>query len=379
MEIIANQGVKMRKLEVRKTVLLVLMIIVFIYFEINSCSDDRISAPELNETEEIDNKICFPRDIYFLDETFGLVVGASGTAMYTRDGGENWKGIRIGNSDLRGAFLLSRSEGWVVGEDGTLFKTVDGCLEWSRLTFNGYPQDTDLYRVEFMSDTLGFIQGYGGVYRTNDGGMNWENHWLPIVPYRGSWDMSLVNDKKGYLLGSRWSESDPNLIYKTSDGGLSWFQVEGTKSSVLEAVLAIYFVDDTIGWVGGNKIKKTNDGGESWVDQLQSAHVRRFFFINREDGFAVGGLKILKTSDGGETWSDTTPDDERIKDVRSVYFVDENTGWVLTWGYDEKAGDKLIKNTLIFKTCDGGNTWESKEFSFDYSTLAESLSKPDEI
>ncbi len=372
----------MQKLWLRKTLLLVLMIISFIYFQIHSCSEEGIIGPggeNGGKGINIDNKICLPRDIYFVDESFGWVVGAAGTAMYTVDGGENWSGVSLEDYNLRGVFFLDQVKGWIVGEDGSILRTTEGGIEWDRITFNGYPQDTDLYMVEFMNDTLGFIHGYGGVYRSEDGGMNWENYWLPVVPYRGSWGMSMVDEQRGYLLGSRWTQSDPNLIYRTDDGALSWSGVEGSKSSVLEAVMEIDFVDDTTGWTGGNTIKKTVNGGDGWETQLESAHVREFSLLSSERGFAVGGLKILKTADGGETWNDVTPPDEGIKDLRSVHFLDKDTGWVLGWGYDKQMEGKILKHTLILKTEDGGNSWKIRNFYFDYSGMSGDPTQADSI
>ena len=178
--------------------------------------------------------------------------------------------------------------------------------------------------MAFFNENLGYVLGYGGVYRTENGGQDWVNNWLPVVPYRGAWDMSFADDRTGYLLGSRYTDPDPSILYRTTDGGATWTGVAGSKASILRTVLAISFVDGMTGWAGGGVIMKTTDGGESWTTQVPIATVREFLSFEAAHGFAVGGKTILRTKDGGDTWENVTPKDDRIKDLRSVYFLDAN-------------------------------------------------------
>jgi photosystem II stability/assembly factor-like uncharacterized protein len=352
-------------MQLRRNVLLALMIVLFIYFEIHSCSEDRLTDP--GNDVEAPSIICNASDVVFPGEDFGWVIGALGTMMATSDGGRTWKGVLIDGINLRGVFFRNEECGWVVGKTGKVYRTTDGGATWDRMIFSGRPLDDDLFKVRFYNDTLGYILGYHGVFKTIDCGKFWINNWLPSVPYRGAWDMCMVNESLGYLLGSCWTETDPVLIYRTDDGGENWTGVDGSRASILKTILTIKFINRDTGWAGGGVIMKTTDGGESWVRQVDDAVVREFFFLDVQYGFAVGGQKILRTFDGGTKWEDVTPEDDRIEDLRGVYFIDGNRGWVVGRGGEEYVKNKIFKHSIILDTSDGGDRWNIKDFRFDYT------------
>ncbi len=353
-------------MQLRRSILLALLIIFIIYFEIHSCSEDRMTEPN-GTTPEVSDLICGARDLFFIDHDTGWVIGTLGTIMATTDGGDSWHGAVISDVSLTDIFFIDQTRGWVVGKDGRIYRTDDGGTTWERAIFSGSPQGTDLYKIRFMSDSLGFVLGYDGVYRTTDEGMSWENNWLPVIPKKGAWNMSLVNDCTGYLLGSSWMDPDPELVYKTEDGGLSWCAMEGSESSILRAVMTIEFIDEYNGWVGGGVIMKTSDGGRSWITQLEEATVREFHFCDPLRGYAVGGKTILRTEDGGESWNNITPVDDRIADLRAMYFLDAYHGYVVGRGPDEPYGSKLYKVSFVLETDDGGDNWRTEDFLFDYT------------
>ena len=363
-------------MQLRRNVLFVLMIIMFIYFEIHSCSGEGPLAPP-PAGAVTDDLIYRAMDIDFIDRQNGWVVGYDGTVMKTNDGGETWTGLRVDSGDFRDIQFLDSDRGWLAGRDGAFYRTCDAGESWERIISGGYPADEDFSNVYFQGESLGFVQGLLGVYRTEDGGEEWYNYWLPFVPYKGAWDMSFVNEKEGFLLGTQWMEEDPVLLYSTTDGGLTWRGVFGARSSVLAGVLTIRFIDGETGWAGGGVIMKTSNGGQSWEIQLSPAVVRDFFFFDGERGYAVGGKSIVKTMDGGATWVDVSSGDDRIKDLRAAYFFDESTGWVVGLGHEIEEESKTIQKSVLLETRDGGATWSIQEFSFDTSLLDEESVTPE--
>ena len=365
----ATPGDNMR---VKRSILIALLVVLIVYVEIHSCSDDSAVAPE-PPGPAIDDLVCLASDVFFLDDSRGWVVGSKGTVMRTVDGGVHWTASSTGETDLNNVQFIDPELGWAVGEAGRIFRSIDGGATWERAVFSGYPMDTDLYRVRFLNDSLGFVLGYYGVFRTDDGGMLWQNNWLPVVSTRGAWDMSVINESTAYLIGTRWTDSDPYLLWRSEDGGITWTGVEGSRSSVLRAVLSVSFVDRDTGWVGGGVVMKTTDGGGTWTTQLEEATVRRFFFLDRNCGFAVGGTTIIRTTDGGDTWVDVSPVDDELLDLRNAYFLDRNRGWAVGRFGIETVEGVPVARSVVMKTTDGGETWETMEFLYDCSPWIEEL------
>jgi photosystem II stability/assembly factor-like uncharacterized protein len=351
----------------RRSVLLAICIILFIYFEIHSCSQDEIAGPGVKPP--VESIILSANDVYFYDAHFGCVTGALGTVMTTSDGGTTWKGAVVDESILSAVQFLSPLTGWLGGKDGALYETDDGGISWKKAGPGGYPAEEDFSKIQFVNDRIGYVLGYHGVYRTTNGGATWENNWLTDSQYRGAWDMSFVDGTTGFLLGCRYTDPNPPVLYRTTDGAASWTEVEGSTASVLRTILTIHFVDSLTGWAGGGAIMKTTDGGETWTTEVAVATVRKFYFVDGGRGVAVGGKTILETRDGGSTWRNSTPDDQRIADLRGVWFADEEHGWVVGRGRDERAGEKLYKHSIILKTTDGGTTWDITDFPYDCTEI----------
>ena len=355
-------------MQLRRSVLLVLMIIFFVYFEIHSCSEEHPVAPAV-QAEESEDIIYRAMDVYFIDDTNGWMVGSEGTIASTTDGGDTWTGQLVDSGDFRDVQFIDENNGWLAGKDGALYKTDNGGSSWEKVVSGGYPVDEDFSQLWILGQSIGFVQGFLGVYRTEDGGLGWENYWLPFVPYKGAWSMSFIDENTGYLLGTKWMEADPILLYLTVDGGVIWQGIVESRSTVLKGILTIEFTDVSTGWAGGSVIMKTVDGGRSWETQLETAVVRKFCFFNELSGYAVGGGSILKTTDGGATWIDIVPDDDRVVDLRGCYFLSESKGWVVGLGTVKTVGDRVLMNSVILETEDGGASWTVTESAYDCTEL----------
>jgi photosystem II stability/assembly factor-like uncharacterized protein len=130
-------------------------------------------------------------------------------------------------------------------------------------------------------------------------------------------------------------------IYKTIDGGTTWFALSGGEG---EQFSSIFFTDATTGFAVGTSIIKTTDGGTTWDTVFAGDWLRSVYFTDANTGYAAGTY-IIKTSDGGTTW-DTVFDILPPNLLSSVYFTDASTGYAV--------GD----SGTIIKTIDAGLTWE---------------------
>ena len=128
--------------------------------------------------------------------------------------------------------------------------------------------------------------------------MNWNE-----VLQRDAQTLYFLDEETGFVGSGR-------LIYKTTDGGVQW---DTTLSVASNDILSIFFVDSNIGWSIGNHywyhestIYKTLDGGNTWDEiWVSNLDLRSICFKDENIGLAVGNNGvIIRSTDGGSTWDE---------------------------------------------------------------------------
>lgn len=115
-------------------------------------------------------------DVYFRDETHGLVVGAYGLAFATEDGGKTWRSIKSGIEKPTDKHLYAiHAEGadiWLAGEQGVLYRSRENMTSFSR---QRSPYEGTYFGAMASSDGALIVFGLrGNAYRTVDGGASWK-------------------------------------------------------------------------------------------------------------------------------------------------------------------------------------------------------------
>lgn len=204
--------------------------------------------------------------------------------------------------------------------------------------------------------------------------------WTNITPFPDSQSAirgNFVSAEEGWIYQLSMESRE---IFHTEDGGENWestYSIEDTS----KRIAAFHMADSLHGWITVNKEnhypqkdsvydKRTTDGGYSWEDMTQYipevSYYRKFYFINKDLGFFSGLSRsgadssgIYKTSDGGYTWNKKvilsnadTVSFETSYSLNKFYFLDETHGWAAcTWGVPG-AGTCLY-------TSNGGETWQN--------------------
>jgi len=288
-------------------------------------------------------------EIFFVDTQRGWVVGDE-IILGTTDGGETW--IVQDSSDVffRSVFFTNQNHGWAVGfvpdqTEGVIYQTTDGGLNWQ-------VQDSterDLHDIYFADADTGFICGgvsKSSILKTTDGGASWE------INSNNSYGALCAIHFSDLLHG--WAVGEQGLVMITENSGKIW----NRRLPNLDGgyIYDVQFVNQDTGWcLGGNKLFKSNDGGENW--ELQSDPNFLLYtdlhFYNAEIGWLIGSNKgyfdsdrIIYTSDGGVSWQ--IQDSVQTDFMNSIFFIDDKSGWVTGF------------NGLILKTTNGGITsvWE---------------------
>ena len=221
--------------------------------------------------------------------------------LKTTNGGENWVSIfsggpGMGMPALDAIFFIDENTGWLGGQVSYL-KTTDGgnsFIDSGR--FEGLPMD-----IYFKNENEGIISGrFSFIYRTTNGGNDWIENRVILKGSQYNFNkVSFINDSVGFVGGE--------IVFKTTNFGLTWDSVGAIDYYVKtnDQAYCIEFADENTGYSGGTTgtLFKTTDGGGSWVQQQGSEFGQGFFrsiyAYNDSIVWVVGNGKILFTENGG--------------------------------------------------------------------------------
>jgi photosystem II stability/assembly factor-like uncharacterized protein len=184
----------------------------------------------------------------------------------------------------------------------------------------------DLYAATAIGDSHLWAGGYfGAIYRTTDGGSTWQK--LDSGTGKSIYDISFADQNNGWAVGRR------GLILHTTDAGDTWSRQQSPRFPVRH-IFAVHAVTPDMAWAVGDWGARyvTHDGGATWRDasMLMSEDHPAFQYLDDEQ------LEIYAS--GGKVYDDTYLND--------VFFLDEQNGWI------------AAEYGLIYRTADGGATWD---------------------
>ena len=274
------------------------LIFIFLIIFIGGCSSD-------SEIEHIKKwtKIESPTsntltDIEFLNDNFGVISGAFGTLLKTEDGGLNWQTLNVGiNHSFMKIFILNKDE-FFTSRIG-LYKTSNNGNSFNELADLSNYAGT-IFDMHFFNSNNGVIYKSGTIFKTNDGGQQWEATYNQAGFAN---KMQFISDKFGFISGGRTNDGGSmGEIHKTSDGGNNWTSVNLQTSQIT----SMCFLNKQIGYVSNFKkqILKTEDGGQNWETiSTQPVIFHDIVFLDSKEGYAVAHNEIYKTVNGGIHWT----------------------------------------------------------------------------
>lgn len=115
----------------------------------------------------------------------------------------------------------------------------------------------------------------------------------------------------------------------------------------------IFFIDSLYGWVSGNNICRTSDGGNTW--SCYFPHGPAFVFLDRKTGWAFNRYgEIAKSTDSCKTW-------KKVTSYYKLDFVDASAGNernICAIGKTDYY--PLDDTTKLIRSTDGGATWSTQ-------------------
>lgn len=197
--------------------------------------------------------------VYTLDGSTVWATGGSralpvaehyGVVHKTTDGGENWTTHQVyveahdGGLSFLGISAADAGTAWAVGGLGyVLMKTTDGGANWTRQgQESGVGGLGDLNEVYAVSTLTVWVAADTGIYRTVDGGENWEDTGIPgPLAFMG---ISAVSDQQAW--GAYVGQQNTGFICYTADGGESWTVTDQVGGEALPGLWNISFATEAI-------------------------------------------------------------------------------------------------------------------------------------
>lgn len=245
--------------------------------------------------------------VTFEDDKFGWAVGHQGVILHSRDGGESWElqfnGLQAGKLWLEFAqeALQEAEASLVEGDDETkeAWMLADLAVGDAEVSLEFGPSQP-LLDVFFLNKDEGIAIGsYGDIFRTVDGGKEWQVHRGAIKNPNNFHYYSIEQAPSGilYLVGERGG------VYRSYDLGESWqkLDVPYDEGSFYRSLSFNYGAEEVLLIMGfGGHLYRSNDEGESWV----KVHVPTNKSIN--DGVVLAdGRVVLVGLNGTLLYSDT--------------------------------------------------------------------------
>ncbi|MDO5580023.1 MAG: YCF48-related protein [Planctomycetia bacterium] len=297
-------------------------------------------------------------DLFFTDPLHGWVVGDRGTLWTTSDGGIHWNLVPLPvDADLYSVHFINPDLGMIAGGSllsstqngqGTILRTEDGGKSWKIIEHHSFPI---LRKVCFRDPANVLIAGDsselypGGLFHSTDSGKTWtadtgnRNAGIADFCRAPGMDNTIGLTNNGSILSIKGSRretisipvgqyrlrdlsagnsnapirmvGEAGMMLQSNDGGISWSRFSGNLGADLlhRFDLNTLFAYGPYIWTGGEPgslIFYSQDGGSSWNSAFTGVRtpVRRIFFTDPQNGWAVGDLgTILASRDGGRSWS----------------------------------------------------------------------------
>ncbi len=285
----------------------------------------------------------------------------------TTNGGSSWTPglFNVGDPALR-ITNISPVDGqicWVGAFDdvaglGGVFKTIDGGVNWEQQNATAYTTTNESWFncVHFFDASIGITMGdpEAGefeIYRTTDGGDNWTRIAAATLPNPLSGEYGYNG---GYVANgdSFWFTTNKGRLFRTTDKGVTWNAYQAPITDFGSAAQSGQVDFSTIN--NGCLLKTagttytfytTTNGGQTWSAGTAFSGTRRIltYIPGTNTIVATSAAAPVGTSvsvDNGTTWTDVESASQR----GAAAFLNTTTGWCAGFSTDELT-DGVFKLT----------------------------------
>ncbi len=293
------------------------------------------------------------KDIHMIDNNKGYLISTNRLTKTT----DKWRtttNFTLNAYFFENVFFIDENTGFVSGDDGKIHKTIDGGTTWITLASG---TTRDIYDVYFIDNNIGFACGENLTFiKTIDGGTTWQPLTLPSANQYALNKVFFKDNLNGVIIGVG------GLIFNTSDGGTTW--TLATTNTIKQLQDADYINNKYMVVGNDGTLLTSTDLGVTWSGQIIDN--KDLFSITASNNTIYIGSEneVFQSFNDGTTWSPHL-EDVTMSSLDDAAFSDNDTGLIVGKGQNGSG----VFNDVMYRTDDGGVTWESKGVSGGYNAV----------
>lgn len=242
-----------------------------------------------------------------------------------------------------------------------IFKSTDGGVHWRRIN-TGLPADLDISDLAVdpaRPSRLYLASSREGVWRSVDGGASWRraSQGLPNGETTQVTFLAVPRRRDG----TAFANTIPFGLYRTRDAGASWSPAgKGLPAASQVFALALAPSDPRILYVSlADRVFRSEDGGDSWFPIAQPPGRPTLVTLAvhpRLPGTVYGGTSnsgIFKSTNGGRSWEPTGASTD--VSTATLVFDSSREGAVYAG-----LGLQATYPGGVLRSVDGGDTWQRR-------------------
>lgn len=291
-----------------------------------------------------------------------------GVILYTDDAGETWR--RQGDTtmfrgvDINGIWAIDQQNAWIVCSDNQIYRTINGGESWIPILPPDIPGNPDLFSISILNNTTLWICGdRGTVYNSTDAGNTWTVYDTTSFRHGLMQGIHVITDNIVYVAGELTKEIGTwGFLARTLNGGITWDSISLPGNYNQYAWIGVTATDSNHVIVYGQTghFSVTYNGGNTWMngEQVSPSDINSLVMLSPDAYWAACDYdKIFKTFDGGEIWieqSSAGPSESFLVGIDTYY---TQTALIVGQSAGFQAAGKILKTT------DGGNHWYLRHVS----------------